>query len=426
MAYIKRLIIGAFLLLGISSAFAVTYEYYIDPALPDPLPFGACAKFVTAHQSDYHMQSPASVYIVEGAEYENRCKLLNSGNKNAYPDRPDLWYPTVLGIDRRVKPDDFCVASIGVKSTLDFIMGYSYKFSDTATSDFTSTGAKAPVGYAPPLPPASICDVGCLKMSDSAVTGCYSQQAGAQGLWMNTCSFSYTGTGQKCVAGDSSVQYSPPSNSGVPACDGTVGSVNGVTTCVPNSTNGTTGPATPASGPATPASGPATPASGAASGSSTGSTGGTATTPAGTASGAATPASGPASSPSTSKFGGTCAATSCDGDAIQCAIAQEQAKRNCALFDATSEESAAYAAAKAKAGTNVLSSNPNNSTVDLSKAFDTSDALAGGHCISDVTVTVMNRVVTLPFTKVCPYLQILGNILVAVSMLMAAGIMVRG
>lgn len=125
-------------------------------------------------------------------------------------------------------------------------------------------------------------------------------------------------------------------------------------------------------------------------------------------------------------FGGSCmAGFACDGDAIQCAIAREQYTRNCKLFDDKSPESDLYYANKGKEG-NQTGDLPGNETISLQGRIDTSDALGGGSCFGDLGVTVWGTSVTLPLSSLCQYLAMLGNILVAVSMLMAARIVTRG
>lgn len=127
-----------------------------------------------------------------------------------------------------------------------------------------------------------------------------------------------------------------------------------------------------------------------------------------------------------SSFSGSCEASfTCDGDAIQCAIAREQHVRNCKLFDTPSDESALYATEKNKEGSQTESL-PGNSTVDLTANINQTDALGGGACVGDKTVSVMGQSITLPFSVLCPYLDMLGNILVAVSLLLAVRIVMRG
>lgn len=126
-----------------------------------------------------------------------------------------------------------------------------------------------------------------------------------------------------------------------------------------------------------------------------------------------------------SSFGGQCEAVACEGDAIQCAIARDQYRRSCQLMEKESAESQLYATNKGKEG-NQTGSLPGNETVSLQGRIDTSDALGGGGCFGDLNVTVWNTSVSLPLSSLCQYLAMLGNILVGVSMLMAARIVTRG
>ncbi|WP_291554698.1 virulence factor TspB C-terminal domain-related protein [Comamonas sp. SCN 65-56] len=127
-----------------------------------------------------------------------------------------------------------------------------------------------------------------------------------------------------------------------------------------------------------------------------------------------------------SSFMGTCmGGFQCEGDAVQCAIAREQHRRNCALFVDETLESKLYEAEKGKEGSQTEAL-PGNSTVDLTPNINQTDALGGGACVGDKTVSVMGQSITLPFSVLCPYLEMLGNILVAVSLLLAVRIVMRG
>jgi len=125
-------------------------------------------------------------------------------------------------------------------------------------------------------------------------------------------------------------------------------------------------------------------------------------------------------------FGGSCTAGfKCNGDAVQCAMAQEQHKRNCQLLETPTQESVLYDSIKDLKGdqTDKLEG---AESIDIGNLINTSDALGGGSCIGDLNVVVMRQSVSLPFSRVCPYMAMLGNILVAVSMLLAARIITRG
>ena len=128
-----------------------------------------------------------------------------------------------------------------------------------------------------------------------------------------------------------------------------------------------------------------------------------------------------------SSFGGSCGGGfTCEGDAIQCAIAQEQHRRACKLFDDTSEESQLYQSNKGKEG-NQTGNLPGNETINMAGRIDTSDALGAGSAgVSDLNVTVWGRSITLPFSMLNPYLEALGQVLLAVSFLIALRIVARG
>lgn len=131
----------------------------------------------------------------------------------------------------------------------------------------------------------------------------------------------------------------------------------------------------------------------------------------------------------TSAWGGSCSTSfTCDGDAVMCAITREQHIRNCKLFDdMSSPEAQLYNSEKGKSGEQT-STLPGSTSIQISSAsFDTSDAIgAGTGCIADKSVTVAGSVVTLPFSSICGHLAMLGNILMAVSFLLAGRIVVRG
>lgn len=128
-------------------------------------------------------------------------------------------------------------------------------------------------------------------------------------------------------------------------------------------------------------------------------------------------------------FGGACGSGfQCNGDAIQCAIAREQHVRSCSLFeDMTSPEAQLYQAKKGLQGDQTTGL-PGNSTVTFGPAsFNTSNAIGGSaSCMPNLQVTVMGASLSLPFNVICPYLGILGNILMAISFLLAARIFMRG
>jgi hypothetical protein len=90
------------------------------------------------------------------------------------------------------------------------------------------------------------------------------------------------------------------------------------------------------------------------------------------------------------------------------------------LFVEESDESRLYKSEVAKGrDRDVTKSLPGNRDVDLSGKLSRDDVLGGARCISDLSVTVWQSDVTLPFSKICPALDYMGWVLVAVSSLVA-------
>lgn len=125
-------------------------------------------------------------------------------------------------------------------------------------------------------------------------------------------------------------------------------------------------------------------------------------------------------------FDGACDGNfKCEGDAIQCAIARDQHIRNCQAFDKPNDESKLYDLFKNKTGkqTGEL---PGNETFNIGNSIDMSNALGGGSCVQDLTIDVYGASVTLEVSRVCPWLDLLGNILVACALVLAIRIVFRG
>lgn len=137
--------------------------------------------------------------------------------------------------------------------------------------------------------------------------------------------------------------------------------------------------------------------------------------------------------PGTGSGGGTFAGNCetgflCEGgDAIHCAIAKEQHVRNCRLYDAQGNAKAVlYYAEDGKQGKQT-GDLPGNDTVNVGPGnFDTTNVLGAAFGVSDLTVTVAGSSVTLPMSKVNPMLEMLGNLLLSISFLLAARIAARG
>ena len=139
---------------------------------------------------------------------------------------------------------------------------------------------------------------------------------------------------------------------------------------------------------------------------------------------------------SDTSFGGTCAGgfKAVSDDAVLNAMAEEQYKRNCQFFekkpDAT-DETRAYDAmlAKGKQGGDQTGDLPEGSKRDYTIGpgdFDYTSAIGPQQCFTDRSVTMWGKSIAIPLSVVCPWLEILGNILVVVGSLLAARIVVRG
>lgn len=129
-----------------------------------------------------------------------------------------------------------------------------------------------------------------------------------------------------------------------------------------------------------------------------------------------------------SSWGGSCAAAfACDGDAIQCAMAKEQHVRNCAIFDTPTTLSGIGEAAAT--GTNP-SDHPKNAAesvaIELATALSAVPLFgATGQCPQDVPFQVMGQSFALPFSTLCPYLQLLGAAFLACCYMTAGFIVFR-
>jgi hypothetical protein len=124
-----------------------------------------------------------------------------------------------------------------------------------------------------------------------------------------------------------------------------------------------------------------------------------------------------------STFGGACgAAFTCEGDAIQCAIAKDQHVRHCQIFEDTGDLRTIGEAAIARGDTRADDhpNHPDNVTTHTfgSGTFSQTDLLSGsGGCPADATVAVGSGSVVMPWSKVCTPATWLGNLLVAITAL---------
>lgn len=119
----------------------------------------------------------------------------------------------------------------------------------------------------------------------------------------------------------------------------------------------------------------------------------------------------------TGSFTGNCnSGFQCKGDAVQCAIAKEQHRRMCQIFDDKSAETTLFNQSKGKEG---IQRGDEGSPIDLAGRISTDSLIGAGSCMSDFQIQFMDRPVNVKLSNLCPYLEMLGNILVAVGMVMA-------
>jgi len=129
-------------------------------------------------------------------------------------------------------------------------------------------------------------------------------------------------------------------------------------------------------------------------------------------------------------FSGNCAAgfQAKGEDPILNAMALEQYKRNCQLFDTTGAASQQYAIESAKTGDQTTGL-PGNSTIDLSGGADMTDALGGGGCPADQTIAInvagRSFSFVLAVSKACQGMEWLGIALVAATAIACAFIVFK-
>lgn len=251
----------------------------------------------------------------------------------------------------------------------------------------------------------------------------------------------FTSSGAACGPDDKPVSTS------VTCASGTFpGTVNGVQVCAPRVPDNTIaqGPSTAASAPSPGASAPTipgAPASAASSSTTTSCTGSGCTTTttykdgAGNSVGTITTqqprsswcAENPGSPICASgKFSGSCGSPpACSGDAVQCAIATQAFYTRCSLTD-EGTETALYDDEKGKEGSQT-GALPGNETVAIgSDRFDFTELFGAPQGMQDMTVSIAGTNVTLQMSTVNYWLELLGYLNVAVTLLLCGRILARG
>ncbi|WP_293779252.1 virulence factor TspB C-terminal domain-related protein [uncultured Oxalicibacterium sp.] len=118
-----------------------------------------------------------------------------------------------------------------------------------------------------------------------------------------------------------------------------------------------------------------------------------------------------------STVSGECESTSCEGDAIQCAILRQQRKIACEFSKADD---------MSRLGGNMMSDNDplkgtfptkENARKVAMPELNKNAFLGGGSCFADVQFTVQGRQFTIPFAKMCDYLIVLRGVVMLLASL---------
>ncbi len=108
-----------------------------------------------------------------------------------------------------------------------------------------------------------------------------------------------------------------------------------------------------------------------------------------------------------SSFSGSCSSSfSCEGDSVQCAIALEQHKTACKLFDESNTYFQAFKDAEASNSNGVESS-----TVDLASHVSVDSVIGAGACPADIEITVFNQAIPVELSKFCQYFDAMGMLI---------------
>ena len=135
-------------------------------------------------------------------------------------------------------------------------------------------------------------------------------------------------------------------------------------------------------------------------------------------------------------FSGNCEAgfVAVSEDAVLNAMAKEQHIRNCKFFDEKPEPTddtndADEMRAKGKSGVDQTNDLPEGlrKSFEISGAdFDTTSVIGAQSCFTDKNVSVFGKTIAIPLSIVCPWLSIIGDLLMVVGWILAARIVIRG
>lgn len=119
--------------------------------------------------------------------------------------------------------------------------------------------------------------------------------------------------------------------------------------------------------------------------------------------------------------GGQSSGFSCSGDAIQCQIAKEQQEANCKFYQSDDALTQSYNDLKSSEITNPTLS-ANIPIVNVQSSLDASSSIAAG-CPVNKSFPFMGHQISIPISMLCPYLEMLGYVFLALSYIAAARIL---
>jgi hypothetical protein len=130
-----------------------------------------------------------------------------------------------------------------------------------------------------------------------------------------------------------------------------------------------------------------------------------------------------------SSWGGACGGFTCDGDAVQCAIAQEIHARNCALDEAAAPTTGLVGEAKdALAGTpdptGEAFRNPTPSSIP--SMFTTTDLLSGASCPGPWSVSVLSTTFDVSVQPICNLAGLLRTLIIGFALVLGVRIAFSG
>lgn len=131
--------------------------------------------------------------------------------------------------------------------------------------------------------------------------------------------------------------------------------------------------------------------------------------------------------PTPSEFGGSCTGGfTCSGDAAQCAAARGVWESRCALKALEGETSnAAYQAGLGAISGAPPAQNPRANPDSIGLVLNQTNPYSAT-CPPDITLNLAGKQIVIGLASRCGSFQLLGNLLVALALLAAAGIVIRG